>query len=290
MENQNQQPATGESTTVENNDQVVSNAAPTDEQPTIGEITRVEHNGQLVLTTAQLAEFYGTSVANLKMNFGNNNERFVEGKHYFKFEGDELADFKDKVKSFYLVQPNARILYLWTKRGAARHAKMLNTDRAWEVYELLEDNYFNPKTKPAQTDACEDISKDRIEFERERLETDRKRHGISKELISLDYGGFLYGHERLAFDKERLDLDRKRFGLDRRMLSCDRELFEVKSEMVAFYRERLAFDREKFEAERDEFDKKNTQPAKSSSSKKSSPKDDNLREELIRFLLNKLIA
>ena len=36
-------------------------------------------------------------------------------------------------------------LYLWTDRGAARHAKILDTDEAWEVYEELEDNYFNPK-------------------------------------------------------------------------------------------------------------------------------------------------
>ncbi|WP_415468555.1 hypothetical protein [Clostridium saccharoperbutylacetonicum] len=30
-------------------------------------------------------------------------------------------------------------------RGAARNAKILDTDEAWEVYEALEENYFNPK-------------------------------------------------------------------------------------------------------------------------------------------------
>ncbi|EPW0481128.1 ORF6N domain-containing protein, partial [Escherichia coli] len=34
---------------------------------------------------------------------------------------------------------------LWTERGAARHAKMLETDRAWEVFEKLEDCYFSQK-------------------------------------------------------------------------------------------------------------------------------------------------
>lgn len=33
-------------------------------------------------------------------------------------------------------------LYLWTDRGAARHAKILETDEIWEVYEELEDTYF----------------------------------------------------------------------------------------------------------------------------------------------------
>ena len=39
-------------------------------------------------------------------------------------------------------------IYLWTKRGAARHCKMLGTEKAWDVFELLEDNYFDtPKVQ-----------------------------------------------------------------------------------------------------------------------------------------------
>lgn len=38
---------------------------------------------------------------------------------------------------------NVRSLILWTERGAARHAKMLKTNQAWEVFEKLEDCYFN---------------------------------------------------------------------------------------------------------------------------------------------------
>ncbi len=33
-------------------------------------------------------------------------------------------------------------LFLWTGRGAARHAKVLETEKAWEVFEKLEDCYF----------------------------------------------------------------------------------------------------------------------------------------------------
>ncbi|EDE8442018.1 phage antirepressor Ant, partial [Salmonella enterica subsp. enterica serovar Pomona] len=36
---------------------------------------------------------------------------------------------------------------LWTERGAARHAKMLETDQAWEVFEKLEDCYFSRSEK-----------------------------------------------------------------------------------------------------------------------------------------------
>lgn len=44
----------------------------------------------------------------------------------------------------HLVQIGKRSasLTLWTERGAARHAKMLNSDRAWDVFELLEETFF----------------------------------------------------------------------------------------------------------------------------------------------------
>ena len=46
------------------------------------------------------------------------------------------------------VAKHTRALILWTERGAARHAKMLETDQAWEVFEKLEDHYFNAHKKP----------------------------------------------------------------------------------------------------------------------------------------------
>lgn len=110
-------------------------------------ITRIEYHGQLVLTTAQLAEFYGTTVNNLKRNFVNNSDRYVEGKHYFKIEGVELDELRGKI--FHLqISPMTRTLYLWTKRGCARHCKSVGTDKAWEVFELLEDTYFNLLINP----------------------------------------------------------------------------------------------------------------------------------------------
>lgn len=58
-------------------------------------------------------------------------------------KGTQLKGFKNKVENFDLVGKNANQLYLWTKRGASRHAKMLGTDRAWDVYDELEENYFD---------------------------------------------------------------------------------------------------------------------------------------------------
>ncbi|MDK1192383.1 ORF6N domain-containing protein [Cronobacter dublinensis] len=118
-------------------------------------LSPIVHNQIPVITTELLAKLYGTEVANLKMNFSRNAERFVQGKHFFKLEGSELRDFKHRVALNYSVSDevtesypvkiarNVRSLILWTERGAARHAKMLETDQAWEVFEKLEDCYFS---------------------------------------------------------------------------------------------------------------------------------------------------
>ncbi|WP_080964438.1 ORF6N domain-containing protein [Enterobacter ludwigii] len=105
----------------------------------------IAHNQTSVITTELLAQLYGTDIDNIKKNYSRNADRFTEGKHFFKVTGSELRKFKHKVTDcpFVKIAGNVRHLMLWTERGAARHAKMLETDQAWEVFEKLEDNYFN---------------------------------------------------------------------------------------------------------------------------------------------------
>ena len=111
----------------------------------------IELKGIRVLTTKQLAEEYGATVQKLKQNFSNNRERFIEGKHYISFTGDELKNFKNQVEKIDLVGSRTSHLYLWTEKGALLHAKSLNTDKAWEVYDYLVDFYFRAKeTEPVQ--------------------------------------------------------------------------------------------------------------------------------------------
>ena len=111
----------------------------------MNELTVLEHNNIRVMTTEQLAEAYGCDVQHIKQNFNNNKERFTDGKHYFRLEGADLKSFKRQVENFDLpVSKFASAMYLWTKRGAARHSKMLGTERAWDVFDELEESYFNP--------------------------------------------------------------------------------------------------------------------------------------------------
>ncbi|WP_346868074.1 ORF6N domain-containing protein [Clostridium sp. UBA1353] len=104
----------------------------------------MELKKQRIMTTEILAEQYGTYTERIRQNYLRNEKRFVEGKHYYKLVGDELRSFKAE----YLNDTNlkfAKELLLWTEKGAARHAKILDTDEAWEVYEELEETYFKVK-------------------------------------------------------------------------------------------------------------------------------------------------
>lgn len=122
----------------------------------MNELKVTEYKGQRVLTTQQIAEAYGTNTDTIKKNFNRNKERYVEGKHYICLKGDELRDFKTKGQIVTL--PNLNTLYLWTKRGAFLHAKSLNTDTAWEVYDRLVDNYFDNQEQ--STNPLEGISQE----------------------------------------------------------------------------------------------------------------------------------
>lgn len=106
----------------------------------------IEVRGIRVLTTKQLAELYGTDTERIKLNYRYNKERYTVGKHIIPIEGDELRGFKAR----YHFNPQfkyAKSLYLWTEKGALLHAKSLNTDKAWQVYDYLVDFYFRAKEK-----------------------------------------------------------------------------------------------------------------------------------------------
>ena len=115
------------------------------------------------------------------MNFKNNRDHFIEGKHYFEVEGEDLENLR--VNFFYpQISPMTRGLYLWTRQGAARHAKMLNTDKAWEVFEALEDNYFNHPARVNNQFAI--VDREWLAFEREHARDDFAKAELLKDLAA----------------------------------------------------------------------------------------------------------
>ena len=59
-------------------------------------------------------------------------------------QGDDLKNFKG-IHTEYENLKFASKMYLWTERGANRHCKILDTDKAWEQFDNLEETYFKVK-------------------------------------------------------------------------------------------------------------------------------------------------
>ncbi|MCM1315424.1 MAG: ORF6N domain-containing protein [Prevotella sp.] len=88
--------------------------------------TPIEREGQRVLTTAQLAEAYGTTIDTINRNFNRNKLRYIEGKHFYRLTGNELKEFKKTTGQIDRQFKQAPSLYLWTEKGALLHAKSLS--------------------------------------------------------------------------------------------------------------------------------------------------------------------
>jgi hypothetical protein len=113
----------------------------------------IELQNKRVLTTKQISFAYETTEKLIRRNFENNKGRFVEGKHYICLTGEILKEFLQTQNLRLQNQSKVRHLYLWTEKGALLHAKSLNTDKAWEVYDYLVDFYFRVQDARQQAPA-----------------------------------------------------------------------------------------------------------------------------------------
>lgn len=109
----------------------------------------IEVKGQRVLTTKQIAELYGAEIRTVQTNYRYNKEKYQLGKHYIELSGEELKEMK-RTSEIHSSLKQVKHLYLWTEKGALLHAKSLNTDKAWEVYDYLVDFYFRAQDEKKQ--------------------------------------------------------------------------------------------------------------------------------------------
>lgn len=207
----------------------------------------VDYNGVRVLTTEQLAQAYGCEPNNIKSNFNANKSHFEEGKHFFKLEGEDLKGFKDEVRNSNLVGKNASCLYLWTRRGASRHSKMLGTDRAWEMFDALEENYFNPRPKaltPAEQMAQGLLAAQKLLAEKDKRIEEMRPKEIFADAVTASKTSILVGGLAKLIKQQGIDIGQKRLfawmrengfliksGTEKNMptqRAMDMKLFEVK--------------------------------------------------------------
>ena len=127
-------------------------------------LTTTEYHGIRVLTSAQVAEMYGTDTKTISYNFSYNKKKYTEGKHYIKLEGNELREFKANREIPDCHKFSAH-LYLWTESGTLLIAKSLNTEKAWKAYEYLVDFYFRAKEKEPEIPEKKEVVPTKVKTE-----------------------------------------------------------------------------------------------------------------------------
>lgn len=218
----------------------------------MSDLIPVEYRTERVLTTEQLAQAYECETNNIKKNFTVNKDRFEEGKHYYLLKGDALRAFKDEVTNRNLVGKNASHLYLWTRRGASRHSKMLGTDRAWEMFDALEESYFNPRPKaltPAEQMAQGLLAAQKLLAEKDKRIEEMRPKEIFADAVSVSKTDILIGDLAKLIKQNGHDIGQKRLfawlrekgylikrkGLDWNMptqKAMEMKLFRVKETVV----------------------------------------------------------
>ena len=140
-----------------------------------------EYRDIRVLTTQQIAELYGTDRKTISYNFNQNKDRYTEGKHYICLQGNEKTEFINRLENHDSLK-NAKVLYLWTEKGAFLHAKSLNTDKAWEVYDHLVDTYFNRKKPMSTAEQIQILAQGNIELEHKIDSVDKDLQNFKREM------------------------------------------------------------------------------------------------------------
>lgn len=171
----------------------------------------IEYRGKRVLTSQQLAEVYGTDSKTISYNFNYNRSRYIEGKHFICLTGDELKRYKTNLE----IHESSRInkLYLWTEKGAFMHAKSLNTDTAWEVYDRLVDSYFQKKNDEGTPVTYRDAIAQLLES-LDREEELKRQLDVSKDWYSIKRVAALNGVSWKTFKWRKLKAAGERLGYE----------------------------------------------------------------------------
>lgn len=115
--------------------------------------------GKKAMLVKDIAEIHGQSVGNVNLLINRNRKRFKDGidildlKSAMGLSHSEIKDFGFSQNDLALVLSNSgfsqnqinatKNIYLLSERGYAKLLKILEDDKAWEIYDELVDGYFN---------------------------------------------------------------------------------------------------------------------------------------------------
>ena len=151
--------------------------------------------GKKAMLVKDIAEIHEREVKVINQTINKNINRF-------KFDVD-IIDLKSKVNQNDLTEKYgfevhsvrmSKNIYLLSERGYSKLLKILEDDKAWEVYEELVDNYFNMRSEqkklPSTREAIQQLLLQGVEEVNQRVDDMEERLSNVEENAKLDTGDY----------------------------------------------------------------------------------------------------
>ena len=150
--------------------------------------------GKKAMLVKDIAEIHGRPVFKVNELINRNIKRFKDGIDVIDLKENNFAIFL-KDSGFNQAQINAsKNIYLLSERGYSKLLKILEDDKAWEVYEELVDNYFNMRSEqkrlPNTREAIQQLLLQGVEEVNQRVDIMEERLSNVEENAKLDTGDY----------------------------------------------------------------------------------------------------
>ena len=150
--------------------------------------------GKKAMLVKDIAEIHGRPVFKVNELINRNIKRFKDGIDVIDLKENNFAIFL-KDSGFNQAQINAsKNIYLLSERGYSKLLKILEDDKAWEIYEELVDNYFNMRSEqkklPSTREAIQQLLLQGVEEVNQRVDIMEERLSNVEENAKLDTGDY----------------------------------------------------------------------------------------------------
>lgn len=132
------------------------------------QIRQLIYRGQPVVTFQMVADVHDAKIATVEGSYHKNAQHFVDGKHTFLIEGEELQGLKSWLtNSQSVISANARSLRVFTEQGYYMLVKPMRDETSWRVQSEMAETYFRAQHGLLPTTT---VNRQRIETTQEIIE------------------------------------------------------------------------------------------------------------------------
>lgn len=151
--------------------------------------------GKKAMLVKDIAEIHGSTVKRVNELINRNRKRFKDEVDIIDLLSDESFAVVLNDSGFNQNQINAsKNIYLLSERGYAKLLKILEDDKAWEIYDELVDNYFSMRAEqkrlPSTREAIQQLLLQGVEEVNQRVDDMEERLSNVEENAKLDTGDY----------------------------------------------------------------------------------------------------